>query len=114
MTELGQLDARHEQFKDRNVRVVVVSLEGAELSRQTQEDFPNLLVASDPDRRLSEQLAVIHEGSNPFDGGDTTAPTTLMIDRQGVVRWTFRPDRYIERLPADELLAKIDEHLASG
>jgi len=116
MTELGQLNTRHEDFGKRNVRIVVVSIQGPEESQQTQQDFPNLVVATDEDRRLSELFEVIHEGSNPTEGGildagDTSAPTTILVDGQGIVRWWHRPDRYLERLSPDEMLAEIDKHL---
>jgi hypothetical protein len=35
----------------------------------------------------------------------------VLVDRQGTVRWTFRPERFLDRLSPDELLAAIDQHL---
>jgi peroxiredoxin len=110
MVELGELEARHSDFARRDARVVVVSIEGREDAQKTQEQFPHLVVLSDPERKLAAAADVIHKGVAP-GGGDTTAPTTVLIDRQGVVRWLFRPDRHIERLSAAELLAAVDQHL---
>jgi peroxiredoxin len=50
---------------------------------------------------------VIHKGAGR-DGSDTNAPTTFLIDGQGKVQWFFRPDRFIERISADELLKSIE------
>lgn len=110
MKELGELDDHQAEFAKRNGRVVVVSAEGPELARQTQEQFPHLVVLSDPDYQLVKAADVLHAGAAP-DGSDTAAPTTILIDRQGVVKWLYRPDRHIVRLPAKELLTATDEHL---
>jgi len=76
MIELGQLNARHDDFRQRKVRIVAVSLETLEEARQTQGDFPQLFIASDQTRDLSEKLDLIHEDTNP-NGGDTSAPTAV-------------------------------------
>jgi alkyl hydroperoxide reductase subunit AhpC len=112
MTELGELERRHEEFDKRNTRVVVVSIEGADAAQKTQADFPHLVVVSDAGRELTNVADVIHPRSGP-DGGDSATPATLLIDRQGTVRWAFRPERYITRLSPDELLAAIGQHLAA-
>ncbi len=113
MIELGQLERRNEDFARRNTRVVVSSVEGLEDAKKTQEDFPHLIVVSDKSRELTNIADVIHEKSAP-DKGDTSAPATVLMDRQGTVRWTYRPDRFTSRLSPDELLAAIDQHLPAG
>ncbi len=76
----------------------------------TQADFPHLVVVSDEARTLSEAVAVIHPKSNP-EGGDTAAPTTLLVDGTGTVRWTFRPDRVMTRLSPAQVLAAVDKEM---
>ena len=110
MIELGQLEANWQQFEKRKVRVVAVSLEDREKAQATQADFPHLIVVSDAERKLSEAVAVIHPHSAQ-DGGDTAAPTTLLIDGSGTVRWTFRPDRVFRRLSPSEVLAAVDQEM---
>jgi peroxiredoxin len=88
MIELGQLEAHHDDFAHRNTRVVVVSVEAREDAAKTQADFPHLVVVSDPEHHLANAVDVIHPHSAP-DRSDTTAPTTILIDRQGTVRWLF-------------------------
>ena len=61
------------------------------------------MVVADKDRHLADALQVIH--------GDTTAPTTIIVDGRGVVRWTFRPDRVFNRLSPEEVLAALDQHM---
>jgi peroxiredoxin len=113
MAELGELEAHHAAFTQRNVHVVVVSIEGRNEAEQTRKDFPHLTVLSDPERKLASVVDVIHYHSAP-DGGDSTAPTTILIDRDGIVRWIYRPHRHIVRLSPEELLAAIDKYYRGG
>ena len=108
MIELGELERRHEDFARRKWQVVVVSIEGPDEAKQTQADFPHLLVVTDRERGLSDAVDLIHPHSGP-GGGDTSAPTTILIDRQGVVRWLYRPPSAISRLSSDEVLRAIDQ-----
>ena len=112
MTELGELDKHHADFAQRNARLVAVSIEGVKEAEQTQKDFPHLTIVADPDQNLANTVKVIHPHAAP-DGGDAAAPTTILVDRAGTVKWLYRPQRYIERLSPDELLAAVDEHLPS-
>jgi len=110
MIELGQLEAHWQEFEKRKVQVVVISIEGREEGKATQADFPHLVVVSDAERKLADALAVIHPHSAP-DGSDTAAPTTILVDGKGTVRWIFRPDRVFTRLSPSELLATIDSKM---
>jgi peroxiredoxin len=110
MIELGELEAHHEDFSRKQARVVVVSVEGGELARQTKNDFPHLTVVADENRDLISKAGAVHKGAG-HDGEDIAAPTTILIDRNGTVKWLFRPDRPIERLSAAQVLRAIDENL---
>ena len=113
MIELGELEKNRREFEKRDIKVVVVSLEGPEDAKATQADFPHLAVVSDEARKLSEAVDVIHRHSDP-GGGDTAAPTTLLIDGSGTVRWTFRPGRVFDRLAPAQLLAAVDREMPPG
>jgi alkyl hydroperoxide reductase subunit AhpC len=113
MSELGELESHHAEFTRRNTRIVVVSLERPDEAKKTQADFPHLVVVADAQRALSSLADVIHPRSGP-GGDDTAAPATLLVNREGMVRWTYRPERFLSRLSSDELLAAVDEHLPAG
>ena len=114
MIELVQLERRHEDFARRNTRAIVVSMEGLEDAAKTQLDFPHLLVLSDHGRGLSEALELVHAHAGRFSGSDDADyPTTILVDRNGKVRWLHRSS-VIERLSPDEVLAAIDAHLPSS
>jgi peroxiredoxin len=110
MIELGQLEAHWQEFEQKKVRIVVISIEEPEAARITQADFPHLIVVSDAARKLADAVEVIHPRSAP-DGSDSAAPTTLLVDGNGTVRWTFRPERVFSRLIATELLTAIDREM---
>ena len=110
MIELVQLEQRHADFALRNVRVLVISMDGLDDSQRTQERCPHLVVLSDAGRGLSEAVGVVHAQAAP-QGRDADAPTTILVDRSGKVRWVYRPPEVISRLSPDEVLAAIDEHM---
>jgi peroxiredoxin len=110
MVELGELEKNWQEFEKQKVKVVVISLDDMEDTKATQEEFPHLVVVSDEERKLSEAIDIIHQRSGP-NGIDSAAPTTLLIDGNGTVRWLFRPDRVFDRLSPAQLLAAIDEKL---
>src|SRR5215475_13726477 len=113
MVELGQLESHWQEFEKRNVKVVVVSVEDLETAKATQKDFPHLTVVSDGEQNLSDAVAVVHARSGP-KGEDTSAPTTILVDGSGTVRWTFRPDRVLTRLSPAQVLAAVDQELPSN
>lgn len=108
MIELGQLERRHADFTNSNARIVVSSIEDADEAKQTQTDFPHLIVLADQDRGLAKVAEVIHAKSTP-QGGDTSAPTTIIIDATGVVRWLYRSPSAVARLAPDEVLRAISQ-----
>jgi peroxiredoxin len=113
MIELGELEAHHEEFAQRHTRVVVASLEGRDKAEKTQKDFPHLVVVADSEHKLISAAEVLHPKVGP-GGEDTAAPTTFLIDKQGMVRSLFRPRQVISRLSANEVLAAVDAELPSA
>src|SRR5947209_20130308 len=110
MVELVQLERRHDDFARRNARVIVASLEGVDDARKTQSDVPHLLVLADEGRGLSDAAGLVHPHAAP-DGRDADAPTTILVDRHGTVRWLYRPSAVITRLSPDEVLRAVDQYL---
>src|SRR3954451_19741560 len=110
MTELVQLERRHDEFPRRNTRVIAVSMEGLDDAQKTQKDYPHLTVLSDEARSLSEAASLIHAQAGP-DGGDIDVPTTILVDQRGIVRWLYRSPSVIARLSPDEVLQAIERHM---
>ena len=110
MIELGQLEAQHTAFTNRKTLVVVVSIEDQKTARLTQKEVPHLIVVADSERSLTNAMQVLHRDSHP-KGGDTSAPTTLLIDGTGRVAWVHRPENYFRRLSPAEVIEAIDEKI---
>lgn len=109
-TQLRELEAEHEIFDRLGAKVLAVSIEGADEARQTQRDFPGLVIVSDAKRELSNAVELISRGTAP-DGSDCAIPTILLVDKSGTVRWLHRPTRFVARPSASELAALIHEHI---
>jgi alkyl hydroperoxide reductase subunit AhpC len=113
MIELGQLESRHEDFARRNTRVIVVSMEETKDAELTQVKCPHLLVLTDAGRGLSEAAGVVHAHAAP-DGRDIDVPTTVIVDKQGTVRWLYRTPEVIARLSPDDVLDAVDRTLSQA
>jgi alkyl hydroperoxide reductase subunit AhpC len=110
MTELVQLERHHVDFAKRNTGVIAISVEGLDDAKKTQADFPHLSVVSDEARRLSEAAALIHPHAGPV-GEDIDVPTTILVDRRGIVRWLYRSPLVIARLSPDDVLSAIEQNI---
>src|SRR5262245_40366653 len=115
MTELGELESHFQEFKNRKnpVNIVAVSMDDREDAQKSQAQFPHLTLVADTDRKMCHTLNVMHPGAGP-GGDDAVAPTTILVDGQGTVRWLFRPDRFLKRLSPAQLLAAIDQHMPAN
>jgi peroxiredoxin len=94
----------------RRHEIAVVSLEGQDDAAKTKERFSHLIVVADADGKLIDAAGTRHPHAGP-GGADAAAPMTVLIDRDGVVKWLFRPDRFTERLSPEEVLSAVDSHL---
>src|SRR6516162_8407523 len=112
MIELGQLEAHHDEFAKRHTRVVAVSVDGLDDSKKTKQDFPHLVVVADTNHKLVDAVEVLHAGAGEH-GEDVAAPTTILVDKHGVVRALFRPSNVARRLSVGEVLAMVDKELAA-
>jgi hypothetical protein len=70
-------------------------------------------VLADEELGLSEAAGLIDPRGGP-DGGNVDAPTTILADRHGKVRWLYRSPKVITRLSPDEVLQAIDQHLPAS
>src|SRR5262245_58544707 len=111
MVELGQLEAHHDEFAKRYTRVVAVSVDGLDDSKLTQQEFPHLTVVADHELKLVDAVAVLHPGAGEH-GEDVAVPTTIFIDKRGVVRALLRPTSVGSRLSASDVLATVDKKVA--
>lgn len=107
MVELGELEARHEEFEKRNFRIIVVANDDRPTSLHTQSDFPHLRIVSDVEQNVSKALQVLHRGMGP-EGSDTNMPITFVVDGSAVVRSWFQEENFIARTSPETVLRGID------
>jgi alkyl hydroperoxide reductase subunit AhpC len=110
MIELVQLERHHDDFQKRNTRVLVASMEDLADAKKTQAQFPHLIVLADETRNLSEAAGLIHPHAGPA-GRDIDVPTTVILDRQGTVRWLYRSPALNVRLSPEDVLREIDRRI---
>lgn len=106
MMELRELELRHADFANERVIVYVVSNDDSLAAAANQRDFPHLRVVLDPDQKVAQALGMIHVGAGK-QGDDTNAPTTLLTDSDGIVRWISRTPYIFDRPTPDRLLEEI-------
>ncbi len=75
------------------------------MKRRLQADFTFL---SDERGVLIDALAIRHRGGRA-DGADIAFPTAILVDANGIVRWTFQSDTYRERARPDEIVAALEQ-----
>lgn len=79
----------------------------AELVRDAGLDFP---ILSDPSMKAIDAYGLRHRGGGP-DGQDIAHSASVLIDRDGVVRWAFVTRNLRVRPPADAVLGAVDAML---
>lgn len=77
----------------------------AELARTAGLEFP---ILSDPDLHIIDAYGLRHVAAH--DGEDIALSATVLIDAEGVVRWTSVTRNVRVRPTPDEVLAAIDAH----
>jgi peroxiredoxin len=105
---LGQLKSLlAEAYRDR-VEILAVSVDAhdkALLLREKLQDQPgfNFPLLSDPDHRVIDRYGLLNaQARRPMPH-----PTTLVVDRQGIVRWRFTEVDYKVRPSNADILKEV-------
>ena len=62
----------------------------------------NYRFLADPDLAVTRKLGLVHAGGGP-EGRDVPRPATVLVDRNGVVRWTAFAANYQLRPDPEEV-----------
>lgn len=105
-TELSEIDAYYGEIRAAGVELFAVSVDPPEVSERLRERLGvPFTFLSDPDGALLDALGIRHhKGHGEID---IAYPAQILVDRDGVVRWTFRADSYRQRAHPSEVLAAI-------
>jgi len=86
---------------------------GVRMTPRKRNRIFRITVVADQGHKLVDAVAVLHAGAGEH-GEDVAVPTTIIVDKRGVVRALFRPTSVARRLSAREVLAIVDNEWASN
>jgi peroxiredoxin len=106
VAELQGLGAALSEAERAGVEVVAVSPDRNEQSQRLADGLRmGYRFVADPDLAVTRQYGLLHRGGGPR-GQDVPRPATLVLDRDGVIRWLSLSDNYqIRPDPADVVRA---------
>lgn len=103
-TELAAINEYYGAIRDAGVELYAGSVDPPEVSQRLRERLgvPFTFLA-DPHGELLDALGIRHRAGR--DGQDIAYPAEILVDSDGIVRWTFRADSYRQRADPDHVLA---------
>ncbi len=102
------------RFEDAGISVIVASTDTAANAREAAARFElPFPILTDADGLLIERTGLRDKGQGP-GGSDVFYATLFLVDRKGIVRWRFTPDRLNRRATPEEILAAAAEIGSDG
>ena len=94
MAELQGLGAELSDAEKAGVEIIAVSPDSNEQSQRLADGLRLAYrFVADRDLAVSRRYGLIHAGGGP-DGEDVPRPATVVLDRDGVVRWLSLSDNF--------------------
>ena len=107
MAELQGLGAITHELEASGAEILAISPDPNERSQQLADRLKvGYRFLADTDLAVTRRLGLVHRGGGG-DGKDVPRPATIVIDRQGVVRWTFFADNGQVRPDPREVLSAV-------
>jgi peroxiredoxin len=101
-----QLDRYYARIAELGVSLYAVSVDPPETSRRLRERLQaRFTFLSDSQGVLLDALGIRHR--NAHEGRDIAFPTAVLVDADGIVRWTFQSDTYRQRARPEDVFAAI-------
>jgi peroxiredoxin len=106
MSELQGLGAALSEAERIGVEIIAISPDPNERSQKLAEGLRlGYRFVSDADLAVTRRYGLIHAGAGP-NGTDVPRPATVVLDRDGVVRW-FSVTRNYQVRPDPDVIVKI-------
>ncbi len=106
-TELSTLNEYYGRIRTAGVELFAVSVDPPAASEALRERLGvPFTFLSDSDGAVLDRLGIRHRGGH--GGEDIAYPAQILVDRDGIVRWTFRADSYRQRAHPEDVLAAIE------
>ena len=107
MGELQGLGAALSEAEKAGVEIIAVSpdpnVRSQELAQRLHLGYRFL---ADPDLAVTRRYGLVHARGGPR-GEDVPVPTTVVLDRDGVVRWLWISDNFQVRPDAEQVLGAV-------
>jgi peroxiredoxin len=101
-----QLIRYYREIEEQNVRLFAVSVDPPEASEALRQQLEaGFTFLSDADGELLDRLGIRHRGGH--GNQDIAYPTQILVDKEGIVRWTYEPDNYRLRASPEEIFAAM-------
>ena len=109
MSELQGLQRSITEFQKRNCKVIAVSVDPPELSRErvVQRLRLSYSILSDARREVIEKYRIVHHGAGA-GGTDVARPAEFLIDPQGMIRWTEFTENWRIRARPEQIIEALD------
>ncbi len=105
-TELSAMNEYYERIRGAGVELYAISVDPPEVSERLRQRLSvPFTFLSDSQGRILDAIGIRHVGGH--DGKDIAYPAQILVDRHGVIRWTFRGDSYRQRANPEEVLEAI-------
>lgn len=107
------MEERRQEFEARGVRLVAISVDPPELTREHARRMGfSYTFLSDQQGEVLRRYDLLHEAGGP-DGHDISRPAEFLIDPTGTVRWGNLTSDYRVRARPEDILEVIDALRAS-
>jgi peroxiredoxin len=107
MAELQGLGAQLSEAERAGVEIVAISPDPNERSQQVAEGLRlGYRFLADRDLEVARRYGLVHAGGGP-DGRDVPRPATVVLDRDGVVRWFSVSRNFQIRPDPDDVLRAV-------
>ena len=111
MAELQGLGAQLSEAERTGVEIVAVSPDSNEQSQQVASGLRlGYRFVADGDLAVARRYGLVHAGGGP-QGQDVPRPATVVIDRDGIVRW-FSVSRNVQLRPDPDDVLRVVRALA--
>jgi peroxiredoxin len=104
MAELQGLGAHLSEAERAGVEIVAISPDPNERSQKVADGLRlGYRFLADPDLAVARRYGLVHAGGGP-EGQDLPRPATVVLDRDGVVRWLSVTRNYQVRPDPEDVL----------
>ena len=88
------------------MQLYAVSVDPPETSEALRQRLKSSFTfLSDPDGKVLDLLNIRHRGGH--EQRDIAYPTQVLVDKHGIVRWTFESENFRVRARPDEIFAAL-------